>query len=73
MQTPIAKARMLTRQFAQPFLNLAVISSALIPATQSRHRHQLADVALAGLELAQQAPHFRSPLYEPREFFRITD
>jgi hypothetical protein len=30
-------------------------------------------VALAGLELLQQAPHFRSPLYEPREFFRITD
>ena len=45
MQTPIAKARMLTRQFAQPFLNLAVISSASIPATRSRHRHQLADVA----------------------------
>ena len=33
MQTPIAKARMLTRQFAQPFLNQAVISSALIPAS----------------------------------------
>jgi hypothetical protein len=32
MQTPVAKARMLTCQFAQPFLNQAVISSASIPA-----------------------------------------
>jgi hypothetical protein len=33
MQTSITEARMLTRQFAQPFLNQAVISSALIPAS----------------------------------------
>jgi hypothetical protein len=59
MQTPIAKAWMLTRQFPQPFLKLAVVSPAPIPATRSWHRHQLADVALAGLELGQQAPHFR--------------
>lgn len=73
MQTSIAEARMLTRQLSQPFLNLAVISPASIPATRSRHCHQLADVALAGRELGQQAPYFRSTLYELREFFRITD
>ena len=73
MQSPVAEARVLTRQFSQPFLYMAVISPASIPPTRSRHRHQLADVALAGLELFQQAPHFRSTLYEPREFFRITD
>ena len=43
--------------------------SASIPVTRSRHRHQLADVALAGPELPQQARHFRSPCYEPRESF----
>src|ERR1700677_889230 len=73
MQPPVAKARMLSRQFPQPFLNLAVISPASILAARSRHRHQLAHVALAGLELRQQAPHFRSPFYEPREFFLMTD
>jgi hypothetical protein len=60
---------MLTRQFPQPLLNLAIISPASIPATRSRHRHQLADVGLAGPELLQQARHFRSPCYELREFF----
>src|SRR5262249_20090077 len=73
MQSPIAKAWMLAGQFSQPFLNQAVVSPASIPATRSRHPHQLADVALAGLELLQQAPHFRSSFYEPREFFRMTD
>ena len=73
MQPPIAEARMLPRQLPQPFLNLAIVSPASIPAARSWHCHQLADVALAGLVLLQQAPHFRSPLYEPREFFRITD
>ncbi len=66
MQPPIAEARMLPRYFPQPFLNLAVVSPASIPANRSWHRHQVADVALAGLNLRQQAPHFRSPLYEPR-------
>ena len=77
MQSPIAEARMLAGQLAQPLLNLTVVSSASIPATRSRHCHQLADVALTGLELHQQAPYFRSPRYEPgwepREFFLITD
>jgi hypothetical protein len=68
-QIAAAKARMLPRQFAQPFLKQAVVSPAPIPATRSRHCHQLADVALAGPELFQQAPHFCPSCYEPREFF----
>lgn len=45
MQTPIAEAGMLTRQFQQPVLDLAGITLAPIPATRSRYRHQFADVA----------------------------
>ena len=61
MQTSIAIARMFSCQFPQPFLNLAVISPAPILSTRSRHCHQIANVALAGLELTQQAPHCRLP------------
>src|SRR5579875_208264 len=73
MQAPVAQARMLSRQLPQPLLDLAVIPPAPVSTARSRHRHQLADVALAGPELLQQAPHLCPPLYEPREFFRITD
>jgi hypothetical protein len=56
---------MFSRKFPQLFLNLAFVSPASTPAARSRHFHQLADVALAGPKLGQQAPHFPSPLYEP--------
>jgi hypothetical protein len=40
---------------------------------RARNLHQRAGVALTGSELLCQAPHLYPPLYEPRQFFRITD
>src|SRR6185437_7775108 len=46
----------LLRQLMQPCLTPIVISPSSIPATRFRHRDQLADVALARVELFKQAP-----------------
>ena len=73
MQPAIAEARMFPRQCLQLLSKVAVVTLASIQATRSWNFHQPADVALAGLELHQQAPHFGPPYYELREFFRITD
>ena len=40
---------------------------------RARNLHQRAGVALTGSELLCQAPHLYPPLYEPGQFFRITD
>ncbi len=37
---------------------VAVVTTALIAVRRSRHFHQLADAALAGLKVGQQAPPF---------------
>src|SRR5579862_3718479 len=73
MQPPIAETRLLPCQAQQLCSQLALIAPTLIAMTHPRNPHQLADVALTGSELRRQAPHLYPPLYEPREFFRITD
>src|SRR5215472_9738610 len=73
VQPAIPEARLLSRPAQQLGSQLAVIAPALVAMTGPRHPHQLAGVALTGSELHRQAPHLCPPLYEPREFFRITD
>src|SRR5262249_4096263 len=72
-QSPISEARLLPRQLQQPFAQAAVVAATSVSIRHSRNLDQPADTALARVELLDQAPHFRTSLYEPSEFFRITD
>src|SRR5690242_5348558 len=72
-QTPVAVARLCVRQLHQLLLQLRVVFPAPVPVRRSRNLDQLAGMPLTGRKLLYQPLHFRSPHYEPKWFFLITD
>ena len=73
VQPPITEARPLQRQRPQPLAQRPIVPATAVTTARSRNLQKPAGMPLAELVIDDQPPHFRASLYEPREFFRITD